>query len=198
MIKQKLEFKQQVIGKFLKSKLSVKEAADLLGCKRLTIYRYINKVTKGGLDALKDGRHSNNYKLTSQELSKVLTFKRKGHWRSARKVLEITDISSVTPRRVRQIWVEYGLNKLNVERLKPITRENILQISTEGLININCPFSCISLDFSKLYQLRFPITRATLKLLMSTTPMSPGTLDGISSENGKVEPLLFLAYLVFE
>lgn len=122
MIKQKLEFKQQVISKLLKGKLSTKEASELLGCKRLTIYRYRNKAVKEGLNSLKDGRHSNNYKLNPQELSKVISFKRHGSWRSARKVLEITDISSVTERRVRQIWVEYGLNKLNVERLKPITR----------------------------------------------------------------------------
>ena len=122
MIKQELEFKQQVIDKLLKGRLSIKEAAELLGCKRLTIYRYRNKAVKEGLSSLKDGRHSNNYKLTSTELSKVIQFKKQGHWRSARKVLEITNISSVTPRRVRQIWLEHGLNQLNVERLKPIVR----------------------------------------------------------------------------
>lgn len=122
MLKQDLEFKKQVIAKLLKGKVTQKEAAESLGCKRLTIYRYLNKVTKGGLDALKDQRHSNNYKLTSSELSKVISFKKQGAWRSARKILELTNISSVTPRRVRQIWVEYGLSKLNVERLKPIVR----------------------------------------------------------------------------
>jgi transposase len=122
LIKQELEFKQQVIGKLLKGRLSTKEAAELLGCKRLTIYRYRNKAVKEGLSSLKDGRHSNNYKLSSTELSKVISFKKQGHWRSARKVLEITSITSVTPRRVRQIWVEHGLNQLNVERLKPIVR----------------------------------------------------------------------------
>ena len=122
MIKQNLEFKQQVIAKLLKGKVTTKEAANLLGCKRLTVYRYRNKAVKDGLTALKDSRHSNNYKLTSGELSKVIQFKKQGAWRSARKVLEITNISSVTPRRVRQIWVEYGLNQLNVERLKPIVR----------------------------------------------------------------------------
>lgn len=122
MIKQELEFKQQVINKLLKGKLNTQEAAELLGCKRLTIYRYRDKAAKEGLGSLKDGRHSNNYKLSSGELSKVISFKKQGHWRSARKVLEITNISSVTPRRVRQIWVEHGLNQLNVERLKPIVR----------------------------------------------------------------------------
>lgn len=122
MIRQSLEIKKQVIGKLLKRKITIKEASDLLDCKRQTIYNYLAKVASGGLESLKDGRHSNNYKLSSGELSKVISFKKHGHWRSARKVLEITNISSVTTRRVRQIWVEHGLNKLNVERLKPIRR----------------------------------------------------------------------------
>ena len=122
MIKQNLDFKQDVLRKVLKAKITKTEAAQLLGCKVQTIYNYLDKVTKSGLDGLKDGRHSNNYKLSSTELSKVVSFKKQGYWRSARKVLEITNITSVTPRRVRQIWVEHGLNQLNVERLKPIVR----------------------------------------------------------------------------
>lgn len=122
MIKQNLEFKQQVIAKLLKGKITTQKAADLLGCKRLTVYRYRNKVTTSGLDVLKDGRRSNNHKLNKKELLNVLDTKNKGFWRSARKALELTNISSVSVRRVQQIWVEYGLNQLNVERLKPIIR----------------------------------------------------------------------------
>jgi transposase InsO family protein len=122
VVKQSLDTKKQVIQKLLKGKVTTKEATELLGCKRLTIYRYRNKALKEGLDALKDGRHSNNYKLTSGELFKVLSFKKNGSWRSARKVLEITNIQTISPRRVQQIWVREGLNKLNVERLKPIVR----------------------------------------------------------------------------
>lgn len=122
MLKQNLDFKQEVLRKVLKKKITKTEAARSLGCKVQTIYNYLDKITKGGLGALEDGRHSNNHKLTSSELSKIISFKKQGYWRSARKVLEITNISAVTPRRVRQIWVEYGLNKLNVERLKPIIR----------------------------------------------------------------------------
>jgi len=122
LIKQNLDLKQDILRKVLKRKITKAEAAKLLGCKVQTIYNYLDRITKGGLNALKDNRHSNNYKLTSGELSKVISFKKHGAWRSARKVLEITNISSVTPRRVRQIWTEYGLDKLNVERLKPIVR----------------------------------------------------------------------------
>lgn len=122
MIRQNLDFKQQVIRKLLKGRVSTKEAAELLRCKRLTVYRYRDKATKSGLDALKDGRHSNNYKLTKKGLLDVIDTKNKGSWRSARKVLEITKIQTVGVRRVQQIWVEHGLNQLNVERLKPIKR----------------------------------------------------------------------------
>jgi len=118
--RQSLEFKQQVVTKLLKHKITTTEATDLLGCKRLTIYRYLHKAIKSGLSGLKDSRHSNNHKLTPKQLAEVINKKKEGNWRSARKVLEITNISTVTPRRVRQIWVEYGLNQLNVERLKPI------------------------------------------------------------------------------
>jgi len=122
LIKQSLEFKQQIITKLLKARITTKEATDLLGCKRLTVYRYRDKVTKGGLNALKDARHSNNIKLGPKQLLEVTQKKKDGSWRSARKVLELTNVSSVSVRRVQQIWVEHGLNQLNVERLKPITR----------------------------------------------------------------------------
>lgn len=117
-----LEFKQQVVGRIIKGKLTPKEASSELSCSRQTIYKYLDKVTKGGLDSLKDGRHSNNQKLTFTQLSAVIKQKKQGPWRSARKVLETTNINTVTDRRIQQIWVEHGLNQLNVERLKPIIR----------------------------------------------------------------------------
>ena len=117
-----LEPKQEVVRKLLKHKLTIKEASKELGCSRKTIYRYLETVTQLGLEALKDNRHSNNYKLTPKQLLEVIKKKKQGPWRSARKVLEITNISSISPRRVSQIWVEQGLNQLNVDRLKPIVR----------------------------------------------------------------------------
>ena len=122
MKKQNLEFKQQIVTKLIKGVISQKEAQELLGCKRVTIYRYLNKVASGGISALKDGRHGNNYKLTNKELLEVIQTKKQGSWRSARKTLEISNVSGISLRRVQQIWMEHGLNQLNVERLKPITR----------------------------------------------------------------------------
>lgn len=122
MIKLNLEFKQQVVAKLIKGIISNKEAQELLGCKRITVFRYVKKVAQGGLPALKDQRHGNNYKLTKKGLLGVIDTKNKGSWRSARKTLEITNIQTVGVRRIQQIWVEHGLNQLNVDRLKPITR----------------------------------------------------------------------------
>lgn len=122
MKKHSLEFKQKIITQVLKGKISKTEAAETLECRLQTIYRLEVKVRLHGLEVLKDGRHSNYYKLTPKQFSEVINKKKEGIWRSARKVLEITNISSVTPRRVRQIWAEYGLNQVNVERLKPIVR----------------------------------------------------------------------------
>lgn len=39
MIKQKLETKKRLIDKLLKRKITIKEASDLLDCKRQTIYK---------------------------------------------------------------------------------------------------------------------------------------------------------------
>lgn len=103
MRKQNLEFKQQVVAKLIKGVISQKEAQELLGCKRITIYRYLNKVAVGGMQALKDGRHGNNCKLTPKQLLEVIKKKEEGNWRSARKVLELTNISTITERRVQQI-----------------------------------------------------------------------------------------------
>jgi len=122
LIRTNLEFKQEIVRKVFQGKLSKVDAAKELGCKTQTVFNYLNKVNKDGLKALKDGRHGNNYKLTPKLLLEVIKEKRDGSWRSARKVLEITNISSVSTRRVQQIWAEHGLNQLNVERLKPITR----------------------------------------------------------------------------
>ena len=74
---QSLKFKQEIIEKVLKGKIVSREAANALGCQRLTIYRYLSKVAKGGLDVLRDFRHGNNRKLTPKQLSEVLKLKKK-------------------------------------------------------------------------------------------------------------------------
>ena len=122
MQRKELTFKKEVLGKVIKGRIDRIEACQILECTDRTLRNYLAKVSKGGLNALKDARHSNNYKLSPKQLLGILAAKENGHWRSARKALEITNISDISTRRVQQIWVEHGLNQLNVERLKPITR----------------------------------------------------------------------------
>lgn len=122
MQRKELSFKQEVLGKLLLGKISRKEACELIGCSGKTVTRYLVKVASGGLCALKDGRHSNNYKLTPKQLLDILKTKKEGSWRSARKTLEITNINSVSERWVQRLWVKHNLHQLNVERLKPIVR----------------------------------------------------------------------------
>jgi len=117
-----LSFKQDVIRRFLKGELDRKECCLLLDCSQRTLIRYVSKVTEGGLEALIDRRHGNNFKLAPQQLLKILKEKREKAWRSARKVLEITNINTVSQRWVQKLWVKHNLNKQNVERLKPIVR----------------------------------------------------------------------------
>jgi transposase len=117
-----LSFKQTVVNAVIRRKLKRKEAYELLSCTPRTLTNYINKVTESGLEDLKDKRQSNNSKLTPKQLLDILEKKKEKPFRSARKVLEITNIQNISTRRVQQIWMEHNLNKLNVERLKPITR----------------------------------------------------------------------------
>lgn len=122
MIKTSLVLKQDTIRKILKGKISKNEATKRLGCTIQTIYNYLTKVSQLGLEALRDKRHSNNYKLSPGQKVAIIQAKKAGSWRSARKALEIINTSSVSERWVQKIWEKEGLNQLNVERLKPITR----------------------------------------------------------------------------
>jgi len=58
MQRQSLEFKQEIVRKLLRGKITTKTACEQLGCVRQTIYRYLEKIAVGGLVALKDGRLS--------------------------------------------------------------------------------------------------------------------------------------------
>ena len=122
MQRTELSFKQKIVIAVIKRKIKRKEACGLLDCTPRTLTNYLNKVTAGGLETLQDKRRSNNFKLTPKQLLDILEKKKEKPFRSARKVLEITNIQNISSRRVQQIWVEHNLNRLNVERLKPIVR----------------------------------------------------------------------------
>ena len=103
-------------------RLARKEACSILDCSQRTLSRYIDRVAKGGLDALEDKRGGNNIKLTPKQESDLVKIKEQGRWRSARKAIELTNITHISPRRIQQIWVDHNLNRENIERLKPLVR----------------------------------------------------------------------------
>jgi len=122
MLKKELSFKQDIVGKLLKGKISRKEAGQSLSCSKKTIVRYLTRVEKGGLEALRDKRHSNNHKLSPKQEKELVKIKEEGRWRSARKALELTGIAVIKLRQVQRIWVKHNLHQENIERLKPIIR----------------------------------------------------------------------------
>lgn len=116
------EVKQEVIRKILRRKISKKEARSFLDCSRQTLYRYLNQATEHGVENLIDRRHGNNFKLTPKQEKELVKVKEKGRWRSARKAIELTNISAVSIRQIQKVWVKHGLNRENIERLKPLVR----------------------------------------------------------------------------
>lgn len=116
------EEKQDVIRKLLKGRITKKEARSTLECSRQTLYRYLIQAADQGVGSLTDKRRSNNHKLTPHQANTLVKVKEQGRWRSARKALELTRITGVSPRRVQQIWVKHRLHRENVERLKPLKR----------------------------------------------------------------------------
>ena len=114
--------KQGIIKKLLKGKLSIPQASEQAGVSKRTIQRYIEKAASFGLDDLKDKRGGNHRHLTPHGEKQLVTVKQEGPWRSARKTLELTGITTIGIRQVQKIWVKYGLNTLNRERLKPLVR----------------------------------------------------------------------------
>lgn len=117
-----LEEKQVIIRKLLQGKLSKQEAEKDLNLTRRTVNRYVKKVTQSGIESLQDKRGGNHRKLTAGQELQLVEVKQKGYWRSARKALELTGITSICQRQVQKVWVKHNLQRTNIDRLKPISR----------------------------------------------------------------------------
>src|SRR3989338_2994422 len=122
MKKKTLQEKQQIVRAVLKRRLTKVEAARILGCKIQTIYNYLKEATEKGLDSLQDRRGGNHRKLSTKQEKELVRIKEKGRWRSARKAIELTGINVVGIRQIQKIWAKHGLNRENIERLKPLVR----------------------------------------------------------------------------
>lgn len=117
-----LSFKKEIIGKLLHGVINKQETVRLLGCTPRTVRNYLAKTAAGGLEKLDDQRHSNHHKLTSKQVIAVVESKKTHPWRSARKTIEVLNLSGISPRAIQKIWVKHGVSQLNIERLKPIKR----------------------------------------------------------------------------
>ena len=107
--------------KFLRGELSKQEAADKLGRSIRTIERYAAKLLSERPEALRDHRHSNNQKLTPKDEREIVKAKKKGPWRSARKIGDLLNLK-VHRVTVWRVLVKHGVAHLNYEQIKPIQR----------------------------------------------------------------------------
>jgi len=117
-----LDYKKEIISKVIRNSITRKEAANLLSCNPKTIRNYLKKVSSGGVNNLGDKRHGNNRKLTPKQVIDIVEDKRSHPWRSARKTKEELTILNVSNRWIQYLWVKHGVGKVNINRLKPITR----------------------------------------------------------------------------
>lgn len=66
-MKRPVEKKHDIIKALLQNEIDRKIASHILSCSVKTIGRYKKKYLERGLEGLKDHRHSNNYRLSSQD-----------------------------------------------------------------------------------------------------------------------------------
>lgn len=120
-MKKPIEVRKSVINSFLSGEIDKKRAAELLGCTTRTIENYRLVIRNQGESGLVDHRHSNNRRLTKEQIATVVSCKNSDRWRSARNIRDKLNLA-VDERTVRRVLVEAGLGRENLERVKPIVR----------------------------------------------------------------------------
>lgn len=120
-MKQPIDKRQEVILAFLAGEISKAKAAELLGCTVRTIDNHRDAYRKSGKDGLADHRRSNNYKLSVEQKARIIMFKERDRWRSARNIRDKLKLS-VSEHQVQRIIVKAGLSKQNIKRVKAIQR----------------------------------------------------------------------------
>ena len=78
--------RQKVLLSFLAGEIGKSQAANLLGCTPRTIENYRKQYRINGEKGLIDHRHSNHYKLTSNQKNTIIGLKKHDRWRSARNI----------------------------------------------------------------------------------------------------------------
>lgn len=118
-MKRPVEKKYDVIVALLQNEIDKETASNILSCSIKTIRRYKKKYLDKGKDGLKDKRHSNNYRLNSQDRQNIVNMKSKDRWRSARNVRDKLNLT-VNQKTVRRIIVKANLGKVNKMQVKAL------------------------------------------------------------------------------
>lgn len=120
-MKYPLEKRQEVINRLLGKEIDKNQAEQLLACTKRTIETYVQSVLREGPVGLVDHRHSNNIKLTEEKQQAVIDLKKQDRWRSARNIRDQLNLP-VDESTVRRVLQRAGLQKENLERIKPLQR----------------------------------------------------------------------------
>lgn len=120
-IKRPITEREQIVSSLKKGEIGTHEAASLLGCTTRTVSTYLKNYLVWGRRGLVDGRHSNNHKLTVNQIERIIAVKTSNPWRSARNIRDHLDLP-VESRAVWSILVKNGLTRQNLKRVKPIIR----------------------------------------------------------------------------
>lgn len=120
-MKKPIEERQKVIQSFVKREITKQKAAMLLSVSIRSVERYRNLFLKNGPGGLKDGRHSNYFKLSPTDRKRIVQTKEKDRWRSARNIKDELKLPT-GEHQVQRIIIKAGLGKENLKRIKPIQR----------------------------------------------------------------------------
>ncbi len=120
-MKRPIAEREQVVSAFVKQEIGKDTAAQLLGCTKRTLETYVKGYLGFKTAGLVDHRSSNNHKLSSSQIDKIVSLKKAETWRSARNIRDYLDLS-VHERTIWKILVKANLTRVNLKRVKAIVR----------------------------------------------------------------------------
>jgi len=120
-MKKPIAEREEIVSAFVKEEIDKDTAARLLGCTKRTLENYVKNYIVYKTNGLVDHRRSNNTKLTSEQIDKILQTKKTDRWRSPRNIRDFLGLP-VHSRTVWKIIVNNGLGKENLRRVKAIVR----------------------------------------------------------------------------
>jgi transposase len=121
VMKKPIAQREEIVSAFVKQKIDKTTAANLLGCTKRTLENYVKNYIVYKTNGLVDHRRSNNKKLTSQQIEKIIKTKNDDRWRSPRNIRDFLELD-VHSRTVWKILQKNGLGRENLKRVKAIMR----------------------------------------------------------------------------